>query len=71
MDILGECSGKSFLTADFLAANEGVNGDGDGAVDILRGAVIRQAHLAECFGNTHDGFQVADLVDVRVWVTCG
>lgn len=66
MDILGECSRKSFLAADFLAANEGLNGDGDGAVDILRGAVVRQTHLAECFGDTHDGFQVTDLVVVRV-----
>ena len=60
-DILSERSRQCFLTADFLPADEGIHGDGDGAVDILRGAVFGEAHFAEGFADAHYGFEVADL----------
>jgi hypothetical protein len=65
-DLLGECPGERLLAADLLAADEGLDGYGDGAVDVLGGAVLGQTHLAEGFGDTHDGFQVADLVVVSM-----
>lgn len=55
-DILGKCSGKRLLGADLLAADEGLHGHGNGAVNVLGRAVLGQAHLAERFSNTHDGF---------------
>lgn len=38
--ILGKRPGQSFLAADFLATDEGINGDGDGTVDVLCGAIF-------------------------------
>lgn len=38
--VLGKRPGQSLLAADFLATDEGVDGDGDGTVDILCGAVF-------------------------------
>lgn len=40
VNILGKCTGQRLLAADLLAANEGFNGNGDGAVDVLRRAVL-------------------------------
>jgi hypothetical protein len=60
-DILGKCPRQGLLATDFLAANEGLDSDGDSTVDILSRTVLGQAHLAESFGNTHDGFQMTDL----------
>lgn len=39
-NVLGKSPGKSLFAADFLAADEGVDGDSDGAVDVLCGAVL-------------------------------
>ena len=52
---------ERLLTADLLPADERVDRDGDGAVDVLRGAVFGQAHLAKGLADAHDGFEVADL----------
>ena len=62
LNILGKCPRKSLLAANFLASDEGINSNCNGTIDILRRAVIGKAHLAECFGDTHDRFQVTDLV---------
>jgi hypothetical protein len=71
--ILSEGSGKSLLAADFLAADKGIHRNSDGTVDVLCGAEIREAHLAERFGYAHDCFEVTDLawhglLDVGSWV---
>ena len=60
-NILRKRPREGLLTADLLPADEGIDRDGDGAVDVLRGAVFRQAHLAKGFADAHDGFEVADL----------
>ena len=36
LNVLGKSPRKGFFTADFLAADERVDSDGDGAVDVLR-----------------------------------
>jgi hypothetical protein len=54
-------SRKSPLAADFLAANEGLNSDSDGAIDIYARAVFRKTHFAESFGDTDYGFEMTDL----------
>ena len=59
--LLGKGPGQSLFTADFLGADETIDGDGDGAVDVLGGAVFREAHFAKGFADAHDGFEVADL----------
>jgi hypothetical protein len=60
-NVLGKCTRQRLLAADLLAANEGLDSDGDGTVNVLGGTVLRQAHLAESLGNTHNGFQMTDL----------
>ena len=45
--ILGKRPREGLLAAHFLRADKTVDRHGDGAVDILRGAVFREAHLAE------------------------
>ena len=60
-DVLGKRPRERLLAADLLPAHERVDRDGDGAVDVLRGAVFRQAHLAKGLADAHDGFEVADL----------
>lgn len=42
--ILGESSRQGLLAADLLTSHEGVDRDGDGAVDVLGGDVVREAH---------------------------
>ena len=61
--ILGKRPRERLLAADLLPADEGVDRDGDGAVDVLRRAVFRQAHLAKGLADAHDGFEGADLGD--------
>ena len=60
--ILSKRPGQRFLTADLLRAHEALNRDGDGAIHVLRGAVVGKAHLAEGLGNADDCFEVTDLV---------
>jgi hypothetical protein len=45
--VLGERARQSLLTRDFLTANEAVDGDSDGAVDVGCVTVFREAHLGE------------------------
>jgi hypothetical protein len=59
--VLGERLGQRLLRADLLGADERVDSDGDGAVDVDGGAVVGKAHFAECFRDTHDGFEMTDL----------
>lgn len=60
-DILRKRPRESLLAADLLAADETVDCDCDGAVDVPSVAVFTQTHLRECLRDTHDGFEVADL----------
>jgi hypothetical protein len=60
-DILRKRPRESLLAADLLAADETVDCDCDGAVDVSCVAVLAQTHLRECLGDTHDGFEVANL----------
>lgn len=39
-DILGKCARQCLLAADFLAANEGLDSDGDSTVNVLSGTVL-------------------------------
>ena len=55
-NVLGKGSGERLLGADLLAADETVDRDGNGPVNILRGAVFGETHLAKGLGDTHDGF---------------
>lgn len=59
--VLGKGSGEGLLAADLLAADETLDGDGDGAVDVLGGAVFGEAHAAEGFADADDGFEMTDL----------
>ena len=59
--ILCKRTRQRLLARDLLRADETLDRDGDGAVDVLHGAVVREAHLAEGFGDADDGFEVADL----------
>jgi hypothetical protein len=59
--VLGKCPRQSPLAAHFLASNKGLNGHSNGSIDILRAAVLGEAHFGESFGDTHDGLEVADL----------
>lgn len=59
--ILGEGPRKSLLAANLLAANETVNCDGDGAVDVTAAAVFGQAHLRKRLADAEDGLEVTDL----------
>lgn len=59
--VLGESSGEGLFAADLLAADETLDGDGDGAVNVLGGAVFREAHAAEGFADADDGFEMTDL----------
>ena len=61
MNVLGKGARQRLLAADLLAADKGLYRDCNGTVNVLGRAVLRQAHLAESFRNTHDGFQVTDL----------
>ena len=68
-NILRKRPRERLLTADLLPADERVDRDGDGAVDVLRGAVFGQAHLAKGLADAHDGFEVADLGGLTdVWL---
>ncbi len=60
-DLLGKGPSQSLLAAHFLRSDEAINRDSDGTIYILRGAVIRKAHLAERFADAHDGFEMTDL----------
>lgn len=60
-NILGKRPRQRLLTADLLPADKRIHRHGDGAVDVLRSAVLGQAHLAESFADAHDGFQMTDL----------
>ena len=64
-DILSKRPRQRLLTADLLRAHKRIHRHCDGAVDILRRAILRQTHLAESFADTHDGFQMTDL---KSWV---
>ena len=46
--ILGESARQRLLARNLLAADEAVDGDGDGAVDVVCAAVLGQSHLGEC-----------------------
>jgi hypothetical protein len=59
--ILSKSPRERFLAANFLAAHERVNGYGDRAIDVVRRAKVGKPHLAKRLGDTHDGFQMADL----------
>lgn len=59
--VLGKGAGEGFLAADLLAADEALDGDGDGAVDVLRGAVLGETHAAEGLADADDGFEMTDL----------
>ena len=59
--VLRKCPCERLLAADFLAANEGVNGDSDGAIDVLRRDVFGQPHFAEGFCDAHNSFEMTDL----------
>lgn len=59
--VLGESSRKSFLAADFLAANKAVDSDCNGPVDVCSVAVLAEAHLGERFTDSKNGFEVANL----------
>lgn len=59
--VLGKGSGEGLFAADLLAADETLDGDGDGAVDVLGGAVFGEAHSAEGFADADDGFEMTDL----------
>lgn len=59
--VLGESSRKSLLAADFLATNEAVHGDCNGAVDVCSVAVLAEAHLGERFADSKNRFEVTDL----------
>lgn len=54
--ILSKRPRQRLLTADLLPADERINRDRDGAVDVLRSAVFGQTHFAESFADAHDGF---------------
>lgn len=60
-NVLCKSPSEGLLAANLLAANETVDGDGDGTIDVLRGAVFGEAHLAKRFADAHDCFEVADL----------
>ena len=55
------------LARHLLRADKGIDGDGDGAVNVLRGAVLAQAHARKGFADADDGFQVADLRAVSIF----
>ena len=55
-NILSERPRQRLLTADLLPADERVDRDCDGTVDILRSAIFGQTHFAESFADAHDGF---------------
>jgi transposase len=45
-----------------LAADKTLDRDGNGAVNVLRRAVLGQAHAGEGLADADDGFEVADLI---------
>ena len=67
-NVLGKSPSKRLPTADFLGADKGIHRDGDGAIDVLRGAVLAETHFAEGFGDADYGFEVADLEWVEGWL---
>lgn len=52
--VFGESSSESPLAADLLAADEAVNGDRDGPIDVMSIAVLAEAHLRERLADTKD-----------------
>jgi hypothetical protein len=44
-----------------LAADEALDRHGNGAINVLRGAVLGEAHPAEGLADADDRFEVADL----------
>lgn len=44
-----------------MGADETLDCDGDGAIDVLGRAIFGKAHFAEGFADAHYGFEVADL----------
>ena len=60
--VLGKRAGQSLLAADLLAADEALDRDGDGAVNVLGAAVVGEAHAAKSFANADDGLEVANLL---------
>jgi len=54
---------------------EAVDRDGDGAVNVLGGAVLGQPHAAEGLADADDGFQMTNLhrceISIRWWMVCG
>ena len=59
--VLGKSTGECLLTADLLAADKAVDGNGDGAVDVAAVAILAQSHLREGLADSEDGFEVANL----------
>lgn len=63
--VLRECASQGLLAANLLAANEALDGDGDGTVDVVGRDVVCQSHAAEALADADDGFQVTNL-DITV-----
>lgn len=60
-NILCKSPCEGLLAADFLRPDKTIDRDGNGPVNVLRGAVLGETHLAKGFADSHDGFEVADL----------
>jgi hypothetical protein len=45
--VLGEGTSQCLLARDLLAADEAVDGNGDGAIDVVCAAVLGQSHFGE------------------------
>lgn len=64
--VLGERSRQRLFAAHLLAAYEAVNCHRNGSVNVLRRAVFRQSHSAECLANSDDSLQMTDLLPVNI-----
>lgn len=59
--VLGEGTGKSLLAGNFLAADEALNCNADGTVNVGRRNIVSQTHTAESLADANDGLQMTDL----------
>lgn len=59
--VFGERACKCLFTRDLLTANEAVNSNSYGTINVVSIAVFTKSHLGKGFADAEDGFEMTDL----------
>lgn len=53
--VLGKSTRERLLASNLLTANEAIDSDGNGAIDVRRAAELAEAHLGKGLADAEDG----------------